>query len=109
MMFGTIGGVIEAVKRKNIIDYFLNKNEKGICLIPIILGNNKTLQIDIDNYIFINENEIKKIKIKNEDIVYTAITITLNNHTKYNLKTTKEPKNINWHKENLDKFIELYK
>lgn len=78
----------EAVKRKNIIGYFLNKNEKGICLIPMILGNNKTLQIDIDNYISINENEIRKIKIKNEDIVYKAITIILNNHTKYNLKTT---------------------
>lgn len=70
-------------------------NIKGICLNSMILGNNKTLQIDIDNYIFINENEIKKIKIKNEHIVYKAITIISNSHTKYNLKTTKESKNIN--------------
>lgn len=40
--FGAVGRLIEVAKQKNnITGYFVNKNENEICLIPVILDDNK--------------------------------------------------------------------
>lgn len=107
---GAVGGLIEATRqKKNISGYFVNKNEREICLIPIILDDNRVMQIDIDGYIDIKPEDIKSVKVKNEDFIYKRITITLNDKTKYVMTTAKKIKGTDYHKNNLNKFIEIYK
>lgn len=108
-MFGAIGALISIKKNKNVMGYLLNKNDKGICLIPIIAETINKNKIDIDNYIFIKEEEIDKVTIKNEEIGFKKIIILLKDKTKYVLKTPKKVINREYHKINLDKFIEFYK
>lgn len=69
---------------------------------------NSIMQIDIDKFIDIRPEDIKSIKIKNEDFIYKVITITLNDKTKYVMKTAKKIKGADYHKDNLKKFIEIY-
>lgn len=106
---GAVGGLIESSRKKKISGYFLNKNEKEICLIPIIFDDNKNMMIDINGYIDIRPEDIKKIKIKNEDFIYKRITIILNDGTKYAMNSFKKFKGADYHQENLKKFIEMYK
>lgn len=109
MSIGAVGGIIEATrKKKNINGYIVNKNERQICLIPLVIDDNKVMQIDIDGFIDIKPEEIKSIKIKNEDFAYKVITIILNDKTKYLMKTAKKIKGFDYHKDNLKKFIEIY-
>lgn len=108
-MFGAIGALISIKKNKNVMGYLLNKNDKGICLIPIIAETINKNKIDIDNYIFIKEEEIDKVTIKNEEIGFKKIIILLKDKTKYVLKTPKKVIKREYHKVNLDKFIEFYK
>jgi len=89
--------------------YLLNKNENGICLIPIIAATMTKNKIDKNNYIFIKNEEIDKVIIKNEEIGFKRIKIILKDENKYILKAAKKIINVNYHKENLDKFIEIYK
>lgn len=106
---GAVGGLIEVARqRNNITGYFVNKNEREICLIPLILDSNRVVQIDMDGYIDIKPEDIKNIKIKNEDFIYKRITITLNDKQKYVMKTEKNIKGFDYHKDNLRQFIEMY-
>lgn len=106
---GIVGGIIEATRQKNkVTGYIVNKNEKEICLIPLVIDDNRVMQIDIDGFIDIKPEDIKSIKIKNEDFVYKVITIILNDKTKYVMKTAKKIKGFDYHKDNLKKFIEIY-
>lgn len=106
---GAVGGLIEAARQKNNVSgYFINKNEREICLIPVITDDNRIIQIDIDGYIDIKPEDIKNIKIKNEDFIYKRITITLNDKTKYVMTTAKKIKGSDYHKENVKRFIEMY-
>ena len=108
--FGAVGGLMEAAKQKNnITGYFVNKNENEICLIPVILDDNKVTQIDINGYIDIKPEDIKSVKAKNEDFIYKKIIITLNDKTKYVMNCAKKIKGASYHQENLNKFIENYK
>lgn len=109
IVLGAVGGLIEAARQKNNVSgYFVNKNEREICLIPVITDDNRVMQIDIDGYIDIKPEDIKNIKIKNEDFIYKRITITLNDKTKYVMTTAKKIKGSDYHKENVKKFIEMY-
>lgn len=108
-MFGAIGALIALKKNKNIMGYLLNKNNNGICLIPIISKTLNKNRIDVDNYIFIKEEDIDKVVIKNEEIGFKKIKIILKDKTKYVLKTPKKVIKRDYHKINLDKFIEIYK
>lgn len=108
MTLGAIGGIIETSKRKNITGYFVNKNKEGICLIPLIVDDNKIIQIDIDGYIDIKSEKIKSVKIRSEDFIYKRITITLNDETKYIMMSAKKIKGANYHKTNLNSFIQAY-
>lgn len=108
-LFGAIGALISIKKNNNIMGYLLNKNDKGICLIPIIAETLSKNKISLDNYIFINEEEIAEVIIKNEEIGFKKIKIVLKNQTKYVLKTPKRVIKRDYHKINLDKFIEIYK
>lgn len=109
IVLGAVGGLIEAARQKNNVSgYFVNKNEREICLIPVITDDNRVMQIDIDGYIDIKPEDIRNIKIKNEDFIYKRITITLNDKTKYVMTTAKKIKGSDYHKENVKKFIEMY-
>lgn len=108
-MFGALGGVISVKKNKNVMGYLLNKNENGICLIPIVVDTITKNKVDIDNYIFIKNEDIEKVIIKNEEIGFKKITIILKDKTKYVLKVSKRIIKLDYHKENLDRFIEMYK
>lgn len=108
-MFGLLGLIIVSIVDKNnkgILGYLVNQFESGICLIPVA---NDTLycknKIDIKNYIFIDNNKIKKISVKNEDFVYKRIKIILNDKTKYSIKTLSKVKNADFHEINLKNFI----
>lgn len=109
IVLGAVGGLIEAARQKNNVSgYFVNKNEREICLIPVITDDNRVMQIDIDGYIDIKPEDIRNIKIKNENFIYKRITITLNDKTKYVMTTAKKIKGSDYHKENVKKFIEMY-
>ena len=108
-MFGAIGALIALKKNKNIMGYLLNKNNNGICLIPIISETLNKNRIDLDKYIFIKEEDIDKVVIKNEEIGFKKIKIILKDKTNYVLKTPKKVIKRDYHKINLDKFIEIYK
>lgn len=107
--FGIVGALISMKKNKNIMGYLLNKNENGICLIPIIADTLTKNKIDLDNYIFIKNEEIDKVIIKNEEIGFKKIKILLKDKSKYILKTPKKILNADYHKKNLENFIEMYK
>lgn len=109
MYFGVLGVLISNKINKNIMGYLLNKNEKGICLIPIVIDTFTKNKIEIDNYIFIPDNDIDKVVIKNEDISFKRIKIILKDKTKYILKTPKKIKNVDYHTDNLNKFMGIYK
>lgn len=106
---GAVGGLIEAARKKKVSGYFLNKNEREICLIPLISDDNKQLIIDLNGYIDIRPEAMKKIKIKNEDFIYKRITIVLNDGTKYIMNAAKKIKGADYHQENLQRFIDIYK
>lgn len=103
--FGLIGTLISVIKNKKVMGYLLNKNESGICLIPIIAETMTRNKVDLDNYIFIKNDDIDKIVIKNEEIGFKRIKILLKDKNKYVLKAAKKIINADYHKENLDKFI----
>lgn len=106
--FGMIGAIVGIKKNKGVMGYLLNKNENGICLIPIIMDTITKNKVDLDNYIFIKEEEIEKVVIKNEEIGFKKIKILLKDKSKYILKTSKKIINVDYHKINLDKFIKMY-
>lgn len=108
-MFGIIGVLISMKKNKNVMGYLLNKNENGICLIPIVAETMSKNKIDLDNYVFIKNEDIDQVIIKNEDIGFKQIKIILKDKSKYILKASKKIINVDYHKINLDRFIEMYK
>ncbi len=109
ILFGAVGAIIEMKINKKVMGYLFNKFDKGICLIPIVVDTLTKNKVDIDNYIFIPNDDIEKVIIKNEDIVFKKIKIILKDKTKYTMKTAKKMKNIDYHEMNLNKFIEMYK
>lgn len=107
--FGIIGVLISVKKNKNVMGYLLNKNENGICLIPIVVDTMTKNKVDLDNYVFIKNEDIDRVIIKNEEIGFKKIKIELKDKTKYVLKTSKKIANVDYHKTNLNRFIEMYK
>ena len=95
-------------RRKNISGYLLNQTEKGICLIPINAEFRKNT-IDIEHYIIINQNDIKEVKIKSQEILYIKIQILLKDGTKYIMTTNKKIRSMPMHGENVAKFVKIYK
>ncbi len=108
VLFGAIGGIIAGIKNKNVTGYLFNQFDKGICLIPIVTDTLTKNKVDKDNYIFISNDDIEKVSIKNEDFVFKKIKIILKNKTTYRMKTTKRIKNIEYHETNLNNFIKMY-
>ena len=64
-------------------------------------------KVDLDNYIFIKNADIEKITIKNEEIGFKKIKIQLKDKTKYVLKTPKKIINVDYHKVNQYRYIEM--
>lgn len=108
MSFGAIGGaILGAKKSKGTIGYILNKNENGIGIIPIEKDDRKQ-KVVIEKSLFLKNEDIDKVKIK-YDTIGKLIRIKMKDKTKYGFKTARAIKNIDYHKVNLDKFIESYK
>lgn len=108
-MGGAVGGLIEANRQKNKLNSFIvNKNEKEICLIPILLDNKGVMQIDIDGYIDIKNEEIENVQIKSVDFSWKKVTITLKDKRKYVMHVAKKIKGFNYHKGNFQKFMDIY-
>ena len=64
MCFGAIGGAIAGLRKsKGVIGYILNKNEKGIGIIPIEMVDKKQ-NVVIDKTIFLKNEDIDKVSIK---------------------------------------------
>lgn len=106
--FGIIGALISIKKNRKIMGYLLNKNENGICLIPVVMDTLTKNKIDIDNYVLLKNEDIAKVIIKNEEIGFKKIKIVLKDNTKYVMKTPKKIIKADYHQMNLNKFIELY-
>lgn len=108
MSLGAIGGaILGAKKSKGTIGYILNKNEKGIAVIPIekVKGKQK---VAIEKALFLNNDDIDKVKVK-RDTIGKLIKIKMKDKTKYGFKTARKIKNIDYHEINLNKFIESYR
>ena len=113
MLAGALGGLIGTAiytkAMKGVMGYVVNKYDEGICLIPIVADGMTKNKIDIENVIHIKEDEIETVKIKSVDFGLTKeITIKLKNKKKYSLATNKKIKNMDYHEENLNQFIEYY-
>lgn len=54
-------------------------------------------------------NNEKYMVLENVENLFKRITIILNDGTKYVMKSAKKIKGANYHQENLNKFIEIYK
>jgi len=108
MCFGAISGAIAgARKAKGTIGYILNKNEKGIGIISIEKME-KEQKVVITKTIFLKNEDIDKVSIK-YDTIGKLIRIKMKDKTKYGFKTARKMKNMDYHEENLNKFIECYK
>ena len=107
---GAIGGLIAHNIQKNKLHSFIvNKYEKGICLIPLYSDDKSNTLMDLDGYIDINNEEIASITIKFADISWKKVTITLKDERKIIMNVIKNNKAFKWHKNNFQRFIELYK
>lgn len=109
IIFGVAGAVASIIKDNKVVGYLFNQNDQGICLIPIVVDTMTKNKIAIEKYVFIKQEDIEKIIIKNEDIKFKKIKIVLKDKTKFVMRTSKKIKNIDYHENNLNKFIELYK
>lgn len=108
-MGGAIGGLLEANRQKNKLHSFIvNKYEKGICLIPLYLDNKDVTYMDIDGYIDLKNEEIESVKIKSVDFSWKKVTITLKDERKYGMHVIKKNKAFPWHKDNFQKFMDVY-
>ena len=109
IIFGVAGAVASIIKDNKVVGYLFNQNDQGICLIPIVVDTMTKNKIAIEKYVFIKQEDIEKIIIKNEDIKFKKIKIVLKDKTKFVMRTSKKIRNIDYHENNLNKFIELYK
>lgn len=106
---GALGGAVaHKLNDSKSIGYILNKNEKGIAILPII-GDIKNPIVDIDNMLFLNNDDIDKVIIKKDGFSFKIIKIVLKNKEEYSFRMANKIKNIDYHETNLNKFIECYK
>lgn len=107
-MGGALGGALAyKLKTKEALGYILNKNEKGIAIIPIV-EENKKQRVATEKLVFLNKEDINQVIIKNDGIGFKLIKIRLKDKSKFGFKTAKKIKNIDYHEVNLNKFIESY-
>lgn len=107
-MFGAVGVLISVKKNKNVMGYLLNKIPRGICLIPIMAKSLVKNEIDREKFVFISEENIRKVTVKNDGIGVKRITILTTDGEKYVMNASKTVAKQPYHKENLDKFTEIY-
>lgn len=106
---GALGGAVaHKLNDSKAIGYILNKNENGIAILPII-GDIKNPIVDIDNMLFLNNEDIDKVVIKKDGFSFKIIKIVLKNKEEYSFRMANKIKNIDYHEANLNKFIECYK
>ena len=104
--------ILEIREILNLINIYFDKNSNSIYS---NLNSNEriflhhTLSNASNDFIYPISKIEPKIKIKNEDFIYKRITIILNDGTKYVMNSAKKVKGANYHQENLNKFIEIYK
>lgn len=105
---GAVGGAIAHKLTDNpAIGYILNKNDKGIAILPII-GDIKNLIVDIDSLLFLTNEDIDKVVIKNDGFRFKIIKIILKNKEEFTFRMANKIKNVDYHEINLNKFVEMY-
>lgn len=105
---GAFGGVLSyKLKEKEPVGYILNKNEKGIGIIPIVKKDKKQ-EVAVQKLLFLNNEDIEKVIIKNNGLGFKLIKILMKDKTEFKFKMSKRIKNIDYHEANLNKFIECY-
>lgn len=106
---GALGGAVaHKLNDSKAIGYILNKNENGIAILPII-GDIKNPIVDVDNLLFLNNEDIDKVVIKKDGFSFKIIKIVLKNKEEYSFRMANKIKNIDYHETNLNKFIDCYK
>lgn len=106
---GAVGGAIAyKLNDHSAIGYILNKNDKGIAILPIT-GDIKNPIVDVNNLLFLKNEDIDKIVIKKDGLSFKIIKIVLKNKEEFSFRTANKIKNIDYHEINLNKFIESYK
>lgn len=106
---GAVGGAIaHKLNDSKAIGYILNKNDKGIAILPIT-GDIKNPIIDSNNLVFLNNENIAKVIIKKDGFSFKIIKIILNSKEEFSFRMANKIKNIDYHEINLKKFIECYK
>lgn len=106
---GAVGGAIsQKLNSSKEIGYILNKNEKGIAILPII-GDIKNPIIDNSSLVFLKNEDIDKVVIKRDGLSFKIIKITLKYNEKLCFRMANKIKNVDYHETNLNKFIECYK
>ena len=106
--FGAVGALAENKRNQGVQGYLLNRNERGIVLIPIVsqgLWKNRT---DFENYVMLEANDISEVKVK-KDFMYWRIHIMTKNHVKYQLRVIAKVKGEPRHEANVKAFIALYR
>lgn len=95
----------------------INQNENGIGMFYlkqpglVLTQNLEKMNLDKDSYIFISNDKIVEIKIKNYALLNSKIKrieIKTNNKMNYKLFAKIKEKNIPYQEENFIKFIEKY-
>lgn len=107
---GAVGGAISHKLNNSSeeIGYIINKNDKGIAILPII-GNIISPIVDTSDLVFLNNDDINKVIIKRDGFCFKIIKIILNNNEKLCFRMANKIKNVDYHETNLNKFIECYK
>lgn len=106
---GAMGGAIAHKLNDNkAIGYILNKNDKGIAILSI-LGDIKNPIVDVDNVVFLENEDIDKVMIKKDGFSFKIIKITLKDKEEFSFRMANKIKNCDYHEINLNKFIECYK
>lgn len=106
---GAIGGAVAHKLNDNkAIGYILSKNDKGIAILSII-GDIKNPIVDIDNVLFLKNEDIDKVIVKRDGFSFKIIKITLKDKEEFGFRMANKIKNCDYHEINLNKFIECYK
>lgn len=113
LLMGVFGGAVGAtiaykLNDNKTIGYILNKNDKGIAVLPII-GDINNPNVDVNNLLFLKNEDINKVVIKKDGFSFKIIKIIMNDKKELSFRMANKIKNVDYHEINLNKFIEMYK
>ncbi len=120
LLGGAVGGALGAMKslkENRGVAYLVNQTEKGIGLIPLTKkgegsGSPKNLQVNPEAFTFIEQHDIKKIKIKRANLISAVtkkVVIEEIGGRKYKWLVNNKEKLLPYHESNFVEFKNMYK